>query len=187
MRAVATIVTGAALGALLSVAPVLAQQVDSFHPVPSLTQKKAERQLSRLGFTCQPDPEPLGGGEKAFECGKAGPPQAYTARFVVDTQGHLLSLTAHSIPGTSYSVEEAFRVLVAIASIDYDGARPKDVRQYLWENIAGPLASEHPEKSMYDPKSGHVDNPRPLELGGVVFTIVGMPSSPGFDMSVSGY
>jgi hypothetical protein len=164
----------------------------SFVPIPTLSVKAAEKHLLGLGFTCRPEEdEPPPPPDQAINCGLGqGGGQSYFARLVHDPDGHLLWLTVQSrrAEDGSYSVEEALALLTSVASLKYDGSDPGLVADWLHQNLAVPLSEMvDPGSQMYNPRTGLPELAPPLQIGGVVFTIVGMPSSPGFDLALRGY
>ena len=168
------------------------ERPDHYRPVKGLMMAKAESALTARGFQCK-EAEPPDQGEKARECilGGAAAAQTYTARLVGERQsGHLLSMTLNSLRPAkgAYSVEDAYKLIAAVAtSLSYPGARPDEVAGWLERHFWEPLkVQDHPE-TVRNAKSGTVALPPPLDVSGVVFMIVGMPGSPGIDVSVKGY
>lgn len=177
----------------LGAAPGLAQPVPDqlpFQTIKDLTGEKVLSHLGRLGFRCEPAEEAPSKSEEAFRCGNGqGPGQHYTAWLVAYPKGLFLSLTVsvQRAAGGGLDIAAATRMLRAVTALEYADSEPVEVENWMYRNLEEPLQRDRPELNEVNPRTGRPFEAEPLQVGSMIFRVVGFPGSPGIDLSVQGY
>ena len=162
-------------------------------PLERLTLERTQRALERLGFVCEADSRAPSRSEVAFTCGARGTDvQSYQAWMVGDKDGSLLALTVNvrRLKAGALSVGHALQVLGSVARLPFTREQEnerRDLQDWLDAHLRAPLEVQGHAESSVNARSGTMDLAPPFEAGGVVFTIVGMPDSPGIDLALKGY